>query len=67
MEYMVCDARYGLGEDWKDSMCLFIGTAEECCKAVNNKEYGDLCVVSDLDGEILWEWNSTGKWIAEEE
>jgi hypothetical protein len=66
-QYMVCDARYGLGQEWKDTMCLLIDTAEECCRAVNEKDYGKMCVVAELDGEILWEWNHTGKWKPEGE
>lgn len=63
-QYFLCDERYGLGKDYKSSMLQLIDTAEECCNAANNGDYGLNSVVVDPDGmEIIFEWLHTGKWV----
>ena len=41
---------------------LLSGTAEEVCESANNGEYGELCVVADSKGQIMWEWNGDNGW-----
>lgn len=42
---------------------LIVGTAKECVNAANEGEYGDLCVVSDMGFNVLFEWlDDDGKW-----
>lgn len=40
---------------------LFVGTADEVCEAATTGEYGDLCVVSDTDYVIRFDWAQDGK------
>ena len=32
------------------------------CESANNGEYGELCVVADSKGQIMWEWNGDNGW-----
>ena len=46
-----------------DAAVLLVGTAHECCKAANEGEFGDKCLVVDSRNmEVCWEWFSTGTW-----
>lgn len=47
--------------DWS-RFILLSGTAEEICDNANNGEYGELCVVADSKGKIMWEWNEESGW-----
>lgn len=50
-------------EDW-ERYINFAGSAKECCNYANDNTMGDLCVVSDMEGRIKWEWHATGVWKA---
>ena len=42
---------------------LLIGTLKECCKEANKGDYGEHCIVSDDNYEILWElYTQSGHW-----
>ena len=42
---------------------LLVDTLKECCKNANKKEYGEHCVVSDNNYNILWElYTPSGHW-----
>lgn len=47
--------------DWS-KFILLSGTAEEVCGSANNGEYGELCVVANAEGRIMWEWNGDNGW-----
>lgn len=67
--YLLLDARAGctLADrvDLDKYTILYTGTAKECCVFANRGEYGDGCVVAELDGEIRWDWFATGAWRPE--
>lgn len=56
-----------LDDDW-DRYILVMGNAKWICNAANDKNYGDLCVVANLDGIIQWDWlvkdGDDSKWVA---
>jgi len=42
---------------------LLTGTLKQCCKEANKGDYGDHCVVSDNNYNILWElYTPSGHW-----
>jgi hypothetical protein len=52
-----------LDKDWDRYIMEADGSAEHCCKQVNNNEYGIGCVVSNENGVIQWRWfQENGKW-----
>lgn len=72
--YYLIDSRGGVGaaelearnldeifEDW-DRFILLAATSKECCHAANTREYGDLCIVTDIQGNIKWEWFVSNVW-----
>jgi hypothetical protein len=44
-----------IDEDWTRYVLLADNSLKEICKACNTGEYGDLCVVSDKQGRVLFE------------
>jgi hypothetical protein len=43
---------------------LVVDSLKECCKSANRGDYGDGCLVSDDQFNILWELkNEHGHWI----
>lgn len=52
-----------IDEDW-ERYILLIGSAEEICESATNREYGDLCVVGNLNtNKIMFEWyEEDGSW-----
>ena len=54
-----------LDDDW-GRFVLLMGNAKWICEQANNSDYGDLCVVANLDGVIQWSWlvrdNGDSKW-----
>lgn len=59
--YLLMDARVAFEPD--RATVMLSGSAKECCQAANNGEYGTDCVVCGSDGEPVWEWLATGKWV----
>jgi hypothetical protein len=65
-EYVLLDARGATDPD--SAIVLITGTAEECCEAANDGDYGEGCVVAKLETmEVMWEWFAEGEWIPDEE
>jgi hypothetical protein len=72
MKYFLLDARAGELSAFNDGKLetrdngkyvLLVDSLKECCKAANNGEYGEHCVVSDENYKILWElYNEYGHW-----
>lgn len=72
MSYFLLDARAGelaafnegkldTGDNGK--YVLLVDSLKECCKAANNGDYGEHCIVSDENYTILWElYNDHGHW-----
>lgn len=70
--YILLDARAGIAGLDSDvdvtahASIMLTGTAVECCDSANRNEYGEGCVVADMNGEIQWSWNASGRWVAEQ-
>ncbi|MFY7988756.1 MAG: hypothetical protein ACOVNP_07740 [Flavobacterium sp.] len=72
MDYFLLDARAGelavlndgkLETEDNGRYILLVGSLKECCKEANKRDYGEHCVVSDKDYNILWElYNDHGHW-----
>ena len=72
MSYFLLDARAGelaafndgkLETEDNGKYILLVDSLKECCKEANKGEYGEHCVVSDKDYNILWElYNDHGQW-----
>ena len=67
-QYLLLDSRAGmlavnnnsaslskLDDDW-ERFILVVGSDKEICKYANKGDFGNLCIISTLEGEILWEW-----------
>ena len=71
--YYLLDSRAGclalendgkLETDDNGKYIIVVGTLKECCKDANRGDYGDNCVVSDSNFNILWSLvNEHGHWI----
>jgi len=61
MKYLLLDGR-AASQEFKDSMVIVVGSAWECCRDANEGEYGDGCVIADLEGKIMWHWFESGRW-----
>lgn len=59
--YVLMDGRAASDPD--DATVLITGTAKECCDAANEGDYGEGCMVCNLQSEVMWKWFSTGTWI----
>ena len=64
MNYFLLDARAGelaatndgkLETEDNGKYVLLVGSLKECCKEANKGDYGENCVVSDENYNILWE------------
>jgi hypothetical protein len=64
MNYFLLDSRAGelaainngeLKTQDNGKYVLLVGSLKECCKEANKRSYGDNCVVSDENFNILWE------------
>ena len=64
MNYFLLDSRAGklaaendgkLETEDNGKYVLLVGSLKECCKEANKQSYGDNCVVSDENFNILWE------------
>jgi len=72
MNYYVLDSRAGMitiqheGKlvcDDPGKYILEVGTLKECCKSANREDYGEHCIVSDENFNIMWElYNKHGHW-----
>jgi len=73
-QYLLLDSRAGslasgaattdltqLDDDW-GRFILVVGNAKWICELANSGDYGDLCVVSTMEGNVLFEWFATGTW-----
>ena len=50
-----------IAPDWSKYI-LVSGTAEEVCNHATNNTYGDLCVVANSIGRIMFEWFDGESW-----
>lgn len=60
--YLLMDAR--AAHDVDDAVVLDTGAATDMCKAANEGEFGDGCMVVNERMEVMWAWFTTGKWKA---
>lgn len=74
MDFYLLDSRAGFLATTNDGKLetgdngkyiVVVGSLKECCTDANNGTYGDNCVVSDREFNILWELvNKSGHWVA---
>ncbi len=76
MNYFLLDSRAGklaaendgkLETEDNGKYVLLVGSLKECCKETNKETYGDNCVVSNENFNILWElFNDKYQWSYEQ-
>lgn len=50
-----------LDDDW-GRFILIVGNAKWMCREANDGDYGDHCVVANMDGIVQWDWYNLHGW-----
>lgn len=50
-----CNDLKKLDDDW-GRYILVVGNAKWICNQANKGTYGDFCIISNMDGIVLWDW-----------